>query len=218
MKAVIAACVVVLVVSCGAFEGAVYGGPPEGSSTVADSMSTRGAATPAGKTLSQLLEAGPGAAELTRDEEALYNLLMEYRTSKGLPEIPVSKSLTFVAQAHVRDLSTHTFDKQYNSHSWSKDGPWTGGGYTPDHKNARLMWDKPRELTRYPGNGYEIALWAPPAATPAGALRGWQGSFYHNQVIVSEGPWARHPWKAIGIGMYGAYAVVWFGEESDPQR
>jgi hypothetical protein len=35
-------------------------------------------------------------------------------------------------------------------------------------------------------------------------------------VIVNSGTWARITWRAVGIGIYGSYAVVWFGEESDP--
>ncbi len=37
----------------------------------------------------------------------------------------------------------------------------------------------------------------------------------HNAVIINDGMWSRS-WKAIGIGIYGNYAVVWFGNEEDP--
>jgi hypothetical protein len=80
------------------------------------------------------------------------------------------------------------------------------------------MWNKPRELTSYPGNGYEIASWSSGPNDPGTALSGWRSSPLHNAVILNSGMWARLKWKAIGVGIYGSYAVVWFGEESDPCR
>jgi hypothetical protein len=82
------------------------------------------------------------------------------------------------------------------------------------------MWHKPRELTPYSGPGYEIA-----AAYWGGrgeridaqkALRTLQGSVAHNAVMLNQGQWRSHPWSRAGVGIYGHYAVVWFGEENDP--
>jgi hypothetical protein len=82
------------------------------------------------------------------------------------------------------------------------------------------MWSKPREITRgaYPGNGYEISAgrWGAPM-TAAAALSQWQGSAAHNQVILQKGIWTE-PWRAMGIGIEGGYAVIWFGREPDPLR
>jgi dienelactone hydrolase len=78
------------------------------------------------------------------------------------------------------------------------------------------MWSKPRELTKYPGNGYEISYWdGSENATAAGALASWKQSSGHNAVIINQGIWGSHPWQAIGIGIYKGYSVVWFGEEVD---
>ena len=41
---------------------------------------------------------------LSDEERKLYKLLMEYREENGLPNIPLSASLTSVAQTHVKDL------------------------------------------------------------------------------------------------------------------
>ena len=43
----------------------------------------------------------------SEEEMRLYNMLNEYRTANGLPAIPLSPSLTHVAQLHVRDLSRY---------------------------------------------------------------------------------------------------------------
>lgn len=159
---------------------------------------------------------GNPPGELTNAERELYELLMRSRKEKGLPEIPVSKSLSLVAKLHVRDLETHTIPAQYNFHSWSSDGPWRSVNYTPDHRHAKLMWDKPREITQYKGNGYEIAYMHLKSATPQSAFYGWKTSGSHKSVIFNESDWGRLTWKAIGIGIYGRYAAVWFGEEPDP--
>ncbi|NBC29739.1 MAG: CAP domain-containing protein [Spirochaetes bacterium] len=153
----------------------------------------------------------------TAEEERLYELIMAYRTKLGLPAIPLSPSLTTVAQVHVRDLEAHfTGGGTCNLHSWSDNGDWTPCCYTSDHARAECMWNKPRELTDYPGSGYEISYTHSAQADAAGALRSWQGSSGHNSVIVNAGVWESHPWGAIGVGIYGRYAVVWFGEERDP--
>ena len=156
---------------------------------------------------------------LTNDEKVLYDLIMQYRKSKKLPKIPLSKSLTIVAQAHAIDLSKHKpdFDKGCNGHSWSSDGKWTSCCYTDDHAQAKCMWNKPRELTNYKDNGYEIVNYAT-NATPKIALDSWKKSSGHNQVIINEGVWKKATWNAIGIGIKDGYACVWFGKTLDAEK
>jgi uncharacterized protein YkwD len=163
-----------------------------------------------------LIDSPPRRTELSPAEQELYNLIMRYRKEKSLPEIPISKSLSLVAKLHVRDLETHPVPAPYNFHSWSKDGPWKSVNYTPDHRYAKLMWDKPREVAQYNGNGYEIAYMHSVSATPEAAFYGWKSSGSHSSVILNESDWQRIKWKAIGIGIFGRYAAVWFGEEPDP--
>lgn len=153
----------------------------------------------------------------TKTEKELYKLIMDYRASKGLSNIPLSKSLTIVAKTHAADLDLYKMDekKTCNMHSWSDKGKWTSCCYTDDHKRASCMWSKPSELTNYKGAGYEIAHWSSDPVTPSGALLGWQNSKGHNEVIVNKGIWKTSKWQAIGIGIKNNYAVVWFGEEAD---
>ena len=153
---------------------------------------------------------------LTDEEIKLYNLIIEYRSSKGLSKIPLSKSLIFVAQTHVKDLANNKPDVgSCNGHSWSDKGNWTPCCYTSDHARAKCMWNKPSELTSYKGNGYEISFWSSGEVTAEGALSGWKGSSGHNAVIINQGGWRNSSWKAIGIGIYKDYAAVWFGKERD---
>lgn len=153
---------------------------------------------------------------LTVEENKLYELLMKYRQEKGLQRIPISKSLTIVAQTHAKDLQDNfTFQRNCNMHSWSNKGKWSACCYTSDHSQASCMWNKPRELTTYNGNGYEIAHGGRNyLATPETALESWKHSAGHNAVIINEGIW-KNKWNAIGIGMLGSFAVVWFGNEVD---
>ncbi len=155
-------------------------------------------------------------AQLSQEEQKLYDLLTEYRATYNLPAIPISPALTKVAQAHVRDLQDNQpHGENCNMHSWSGVGKWTPCCYTSDHKQAQCMWDKPREMTNYAGNGYEIAYGGSAGATASDAIAGWKSSSGHNSVMINKGVWAKRPWNAVGIGIYGGYAVVWFGEEAD---
>lgn len=152
---------------------------------------------------------------LTPEEQNLYSSMMAYRKEKGLPAIPLSASLTNVAQTHVRDLQENQPVKgRCNLHSWSK--AYGDCCYTDDHRNAACMWDKPRELTDYTGNGYEISHWSSAGATATSALRGWQNSSGHNNVMINRNIWKDVNWQAVGIGIHREYAVVWFGKERDP--
>lgn len=153
---------------------------------------------------------------LSADEQEMYRLLLAYRAEKGLEAIPVSASLTKVARTHVADLLAHPPDgAPCNMHSWSTDGPWTSGCYTPDHANAKMMWNKPRELTPYPGNGYEIAFGTSGTATPLAAIESWKKSAGHNAVMVNLDVWQDARWQAVGMGINQRYAVIWFGKEPD---
>ena len=157
------------------------------------------------------------AQELSSDETELYKLVMQYRTTKGLPTIPLSKALTFVAQTHAKDLDeNYVADQKCNLHSWSSNGNWKPVCYTNDHAQAKLMWSKPGELTSYKGKGYEIAFAEDDdyLANAENALDSWKKSKTHNAVLLNKNVW-KQKWNAIGIGIYGSFAVIWFGNESD---
>ena len=156
--------------------------------------------------------------ELSEEETKLYDLIMKYRQGLRLPTIPLSKSLTFVAQTHFKDLvDNQPVSDKCNLHSWSGEGNWTSCCYTSDHAKASCMWNKPSELTSYTGFGYEIAFSSSEDATAEAGLKGWKGSPGHNAVIINQGPWG-DKWNAIGIGILEGYAVVWFGNELDTEN
>ncbi|WP_108658534.1 CAP domain-containing protein [Acuticoccus kandeliae] len=152
---------------------------------------------------------------LSLDELELYKLMMDYRASLGLPDIPLSKSLTLVAGRHVLDTVENS--KGYVGHNWS-DAPYDSA----DSSTYPNMWDAPQRLgTPYTGSGFEISTGYLGNAinlydvTPQSALTNWQNSAPHNDVITNGGPWTT-PWMAIGVGMKDGVAHVWFGWDTDP--
>jgi uncharacterized protein YkwD len=154
----------------------------------------------------------------------LYAAINAYRQGLGLPAIPLSPQLTAVAQAHVKDLIANAdTDPNYTGpgcvpHGWSSQGQWTGGCYKfEDASTFPIMWNKPREIANYPGDGFEILFGANGGtATANAALQAWQSDPPHNDVIVNQGIWQSHPWQAVGVWVEDGWASVWFGEVADP--
>lgn len=158
---------------------------------------------------------------LSEAEANLYYLINEYRESLGLSKLSFSKSLTSVARAHVKDSHDYTprlqFDGrgiQGNLHSWSNNGNWSGGAYTPDHAHAQIMWDKPSELTDYKGTGYEISVYHSIGIDPKLALDLWKSSPGHNEVIIGDNDWSFI--TTMGVAMDKNYSHLWFGGDEDP--
>jgi uncharacterized protein YkwD len=155
---------------------------------------------------------------LNKEEKKLYDLIMQYRKSKGLEAIPLSAKLTLVAQTHARDLAEHyEFDpkNKCNPHSWSSKGKWTSCCYTNDHKRASCMWTKPQEIAGYTGTGFEIAYYSSLGASAQEGIDGWKISPGHNPLLINSGTWSKVKWQAVGIGIYKEYGLVWFGEVAD---
>jgi uncharacterized protein YkwD len=78
-------------------------------------------------------------------------------------------------------------------------------------------------LTSYGGYGYEIAYYSSWTVEehndmPLAALKGWKSSPGHDHMIMNRNGWRRVKWKAMGVGIYGNYAVVWFGEKKDVKQ
>jgi len=142
-------------------------------------------------------------------------LINGYRREKKLPPVFFSQKLTEVAELHVLDLMANPPKGECNLHSWSESGKWSSCCYTNDHKKASCMWLKPQEINGYSGHGYEIAHWHSQTITPKEAVEGWKKSPGHNQVMVNSGIWKDQKWEAMGVGVSGNYAVVWFGKERD---
>jgi hypothetical protein len=151
-------------------------------------------------------------------EAELYNMINEYRKSHNLAPIPFSKSLSFVAKSHARDLFFNRPDQgKCNVHSWSDKGAWKPFCYPLDEKKNNSVWDKPKEITPYNSKGYEIVYWENNTVNIDSILPFWKSIEYFNSFLVSNGKWEGKSWLAIGVGIYENYASVWFGEIADPE-
>ena len=162
---------------------------------------------------------------LNDKEQHLADLVNEYRVDNGLSAVPITISLTQVARTHIIDLNTYHPDTETygdgdcNKHSWSNHGDWTAVCYNDSNTAMHsLMRSKPREITDgiYNGDGYEISAYGSPNITPESALNVWTGSSVHNDVILERNQWVASHWRAMGVGIDGNYAVVWFGKIEDP--
>ena len=153
---------------------------------------------------------------ISKAELKLYNLVNSYRKQNKLPEVPLSKSLCYVAKLHVNDLrNNHPDTMDCNLHSWSDKGSWAECCYGREKFNHTCMTSKPGELTNYPGEGFEIAFWESVDAEPDNVIDLWKSSASSNDLMLNRGVWKGTSWKSIGVGILDGYAVVWFGKEED---
>jgi hypothetical protein len=149
-------------------------------------------------------------------EMQLYKMINEYRNRFDLPPIPLSRSLCFVASAHVKDLYLYHPDQgPCNFHSWSAKGRWKPFCYPRDENKKNSVWDKPKELTSYKGKGYEIVYWENNPVTIDSIIPFWRSIDYFNNFLMNSGKWEGKKWNALGIAIYENYAAAWFGEVPD---
>ena len=176
-------------------------------------------------TYQSVLEEKAEYACLSSKEAELFRLVNEYRESQGLPPIANSRSLNKVARLHAVDIqenkpfTTEEADERCTLHSWSNSDLWTSVCYTPDHRYAEKMWNKPKEITnyQYPGDGYENAYWTTDAeTTPQRVLEAWKKSPSHNALILESGIWKGSNLLSFGIGIHKNVAVMWVGTLIDP--
>lgn len=158
------------------------------------------------------------AVQRRADAAELLRQLNAYRLQRGLHAVPMSPSLTQVAEAHVADLERNPPAGACSGHSWSPSRQWKACCYTDDHAKAACMWEKPREITAgaYVGYGYEMWAWRSGRMTLEFAIEGWKNSPSHHEMLASLGPWKQQPWLAMGVAVSQHHAVVWFGTDPDP--
>jgi len=151
-------------------------------------------------------------------EMKVFEMVNLYRKQLNLPPVPISKSLCYVAELHLKDLFLHHPDQgTCNFHSWSVHGPWKPFCYPKDENKMNSVWDKPGELTRYPSKAYEIVYWENNPVEIDTILSVWKTEPWFNDFLTNSGKWKETHWGAIGIGIYENYACAWFGEASDPE-
>lgn len=172
-----------------------------------------------GRAEAQVIDLGPLKEHCASAEEVkLYNLIMDYRRMHKMPVIPFSRSLSYVARMHAMDLQFNRPDfGGCNPHSWSDKGKWKACCYTRDKNRQLCMNEKPKEIAGYRYKGWEMVYSGGEEAHADDAFDLWKGLGLTNDYLLNTGKWIK-PWKAIGIGFYGDYATVWFGEGDDTEK
>lgn len=165
----------------------------------------------------------PAAIEARADPFCLdtpsYQLFLQIndlRQSHGLPGIPLSGSLSYVAAIHARDLVYNKpASRECGFHSWSARGIWGPCCFSTADPAYACMWNKPKELTGYKARGYEIIYWENNIVEPEQAMNQWIKRAVFNDMILGRGIWSRKSWKAVGTCIYKGFAIIWLGEETD---
>lgn len=153
------------------------------------------------------------SAGISQDETILFNMINDMRRQNKLPSIPLSPDLCKVAQTHIADLiKWKPQEKGCSLHSWSGSGKWTSCCNTKEVFGIQCMKSKPREITGYPGDGYELIYWGEDNATPAEAAALWKQVSASSDMILSQAKWSGYQWKAIGVGIKSGYAILWLGD------
>jgi hypothetical protein len=153
---------------------------------------------------------------LTEDEYRLYELINAHRLVQGEREIPLSASLSFVARTHVIDLFTNHPDTGIcNLNSWSDKGDWTACCHNKYIPKEECIRNKPKELTSYTGEGYELTYAEILSTSADTVFRFWKKIDEANEFLLNRGRWEEKTWRAMGVGMYKSYAVVWMGQRTD---
>jgi len=153
---------------------------------------------------------------VSQDEAILYNMINDMRRQNKLSVIPLSEALSIVAHTHLNDLiANKPQEKGCSIQGWSKSDKWTACCNTKDAAGIKCMTSKPKEITGYAGNGYELAFWGEEKATPTDAASMWQQANASADMILSRGKWKGFQWKAIGVGIKEGYAVLWLGDKTD---
>jgi hypothetical protein len=161
----------------------------------------------------------PAGFRVAPDVLELHQKINEYRQQNNLPPIRLSRSLCYVAALHVKDLSVHHPDKgSCNAYSWSDQGSWKPFCYPRDETKKNSVWNKPRELTRYPAQAFEIVYSENVRLIPDTVFMVWKTEEYFNNFLLNGGKWKGVQWNALGIAFNDNYASAWFGEAADPEE
>lgn len=154
----------------------------------------------------------PSGLECDAEELQLIALANQARMAAGLPAAAVSDNLCAVAHRHVVDLveqAPHEAGAECLLNSWSNAGDWTPCCYASSVDQGVCMWEKGRELTDYNGITFEAAV---EANSPAAALAAIQADQDANVILMNIGIWDNSVWYVAGAGIYGGYAVLWYGD------
>ena len=153
---------------------------------------------------------------ISQKEYYLFQLINKYRGDLALDPIPLSNSLSFVAQKHAADLAAnYPFEEGCNMHSWSDKGDWKPFCFPADQNRKNDIKDKAKELTDYVGKAWELTYWDNIDVSAEEVLSFWNSIPATASMLSNTDKWSDVNWNSIGIGMNGGYVLVWLGKKED---
>lgn len=154
---------------------------------------------------------------------ALYQAINNYRQKLSLDPIPLSASLSYLAQLHVKDLAANfdmknAWKSECGMKSWSDKGHWKAFCYPKDQSKKRDIKDKAKELTPYKGKAWEILYWENDWAPDAEKiLHFWLDIPQSADMLSNTGKYAQKDWQSIGLASSDGYISVFLGRVKDTQ-
>lgn len=153
---------------------------------------------------------------LNSNEQKLAKLINDFRKANKKSSLPLSKALTIVAKTHVLDLQDNNPDTSIClTASWSNKGNWTACCYNKYLLNEACMWDKPKELTKYPFRGYELSYFEEGIIQVDSLFSIWMSSEETKNMLLTNGNFSSKKWEIMGLAIGENYASVWFGQRAD---
>lgn len=156
---------------------------------------------------------------ITEEEFTLYKYINEFRKSNFMAPVSLSKSLSFVARQHVNDLNTNKpYNSECNYHSWSEGGKHEGCCFSKNDPSFDCMRNKPKELTTYKGEGFELVYWENGQVFADAVIDEWKTITPSKDMILNRSRWQDYTWNAVGVAIEGNFALLWFGTTQDSQN
>jgi len=153
---------------------------------------------------------------LNSQEQKLAKLINDFRKENKKSSLPLSKALTIVAKTHVADLQNNRPDTSIClTGSWSNKGNWTPCCYNKYIVKEDCMWDKPKELTKYPFRGYELSYFEEGIIQVDSLFSIWMTSEETKDMLLTNGNFSSKKWETMGLAVGENYACVWFGQRTD---
>jgi hypothetical protein len=158
----------------------------------------------------------PKKYSIEKNELSLVDAINKHRSQKGLGELQLSPSLSFVAHTHLNDIRLNSKDQHgCNLNSWSDKGKWIPCCFDGNQNNLDLMTSKPSEIIGFRGKGYEIVIAAKKGISVSDLEKLWLNSKATQDFIVNKGQWSNRSWQCMGVSIYNGFASIWASEMPD---
>ena len=158
----------------------------------------------------------PASYYIEKNELQLSEAINKLRVKKGLGELQLSPSLSFVARTHLNDIRLNSKNQHgCNLNSWSDKGKWTPCCFNAKQKNLDLMNSKPSEIIGFRGKGFEIVVALKKEVTGNDINDLWLNATSTHEFLLNTGPWTNRNWQSMGISIYKGYASIWLSELPD---